>query len=270
MKAFLPELIVFLLAHAGIYYLVGGGGSPLPVVRQWLFHAADEIVSEPRDGGAASAAAHADDAVPQSSLLTVSAAEGNLAEIERLLAAGESANAVDSDGLSALFLAAREGHADAVRALVAAGADVNFQSPTEIYVLQAAIVAVHEDIALFLMEQDATDIHAVGLGDFTALHFAAGKDLRRVVTQLLDRGVDINVLAVGNTSALYIAAQQGFGDMVLLLQERGANPFIITRAGTTALDVISEKGLPRLDKMKQAGSQEASSDEDEERRKEEL
>ena len=58
-------------------------------------------------------------------LLMKAADRGNVAEVQRLLAAGAPVNAKDNDGETALMMAADDGHAAVVKLLLEAGAAVN-------------------------------------------------------------------------------------------------------------------------------------------------
>src|SRR4029453_19455025 len=57
--------------------------------------------------------------------LYLACVNGNAVIIERLLKAGADANAVATEGETALMTAARTGNVDAVKVLLAHGADVN-------------------------------------------------------------------------------------------------------------------------------------------------
>src|SRR5438874_4853463 len=64
-------------------------------------------------------------AEPTKEALFAAAKKGDVAETERLLAAGADVNAHTDYGVTALFYAAEKGHLEVVRALVAHQADLN-------------------------------------------------------------------------------------------------------------------------------------------------
>jgi len=51
--------------------------------------------------------------------------EGNIAQVNALLAKGADVNVKDSHGLTALMLASQNGHSEVVKLLLAKGADIN-------------------------------------------------------------------------------------------------------------------------------------------------
>ena len=108
------------------------------------------------------------------------AAEGHLAALEALIAAGAEVDARSSTGgapvmrsffeagepddaksaarptgLSALLFAVREGHTDAVRLLLAAGADVSGTAPDGTSPLAVAVINAHYALAELLLDEGA-------------------------------------------------------------------------------------------------------------------
>lgn len=109
-------------------------------------------------------------------------------ELSRLLAAGISVDAADSDGETALMKAADKGNAMAVKLLVAAGANVN---------------AKDED------------------GE-TALMMAADEGRTEVVRLLLAAGAELNLRNDDGETALHKALDENHVDTANALREAGA------------------------------------------------
>lgn len=81
--------------------------------------------------------------------LHAAAQDGNLAEVEWLLAAGADVNK-DSDGITPLLIAAHKGHREVVEVLLAANADVNKQDEDSDTPLDLAVEEGHEEVATLL------------------------------------------------------------------------------------------------------------------------
>ncbi len=103
--------------------------------------------------------------------LTLAAANGDAALVQRLLAAGAKANTARWNGETALMIAAGAGSVDAVRQLALHGADVNAADPRRGQTaLMWAAAEGHADVARVLLEIGANvkgrleeRVHAAGL-----------------------------------------------------------------------------------------------------------
>ena len=176
-------------------------------------------------------------------------------------------------GLSPLLYAARDGRLDIARTLVEGGADVNQADANGIPPLISAITNNHVDVALFLIEHGAADIHASDWYGRTPLwsavetrnqDFDANTQENSIdrapfvdlIKVLIERGADLNVRTkevppfkrhflkgTGSLSWVDFTGQTPFltaalsGDLTVmrLLLAHGADPHIPTVAGTTAL-----------------------------------
>ena len=122
------------------------------------------------------------------------ARRGDLAAVEKLLAAGAQVDAPDGGGATPLYLAAGEGHAAVVARMLAAGADARRPA----------------------------------MGPFgstgTPIHVAARYGHLEVVRVLLKAGVDPNLADEGVGPPLHTAVRRGQAAVAELLRSFGAHP----------------------------------------------
>jgi ankyrin repeat protein len=122
-------------------------------------------------------------------LLVEAADDGDLAEINQLLAAGANPNEPDHDGYTPLMAAASRNREGAVLALIEAGADVN---------------QINND-------------------EETALHVARRFNLPNIVRILLEAGANPNMITIYNHVPILDAVQEGQTEIVRLLINHGAD-----------------------------------------------
>ena len=164
-----------------------------PAVERWL---------DWHDGSRPHRALRADD-------LPVAAAHGSLANVQRLLELGFSANTQDAQGASALLRACGAGHADVAACLLDAGADATQAAHSGVTPLVAAVSARREaTISLLLARNVAVDQRLPN--DATPLMVAAAMGYPEIAELLLNAGADINASDSRGRHALHAAAQFGF------------------------------------------------------------
>ena len=205
--------------------------------------------------------------------LMLAVAENHTPVARVLLELGASVSARSTNRFTPLLFAAQQGNLDAARLLLSAGANVNESAPegiggntnartrfiadTDAAALLVAIDSLHEEMALFLLDQGADPGHA-GAGR-TALHAAVQHRMPAVVTALLERGADPNArlerrlpfvsrrinqdngLTPSNIGATPFFLAASFGDLetMRILVEGGADPMLRVNDGTTALMVAA-------------------------------
>jgi len=142
--------------------------------------------------------------------LAVAASQGNLSQMEHLLAIGAS-----SDVQSALVWAARSGQPGAIDYLVRHGGDPNATA---------------------------------GVNGWTILMHAIHKNQPQSVAALLQEGASVNATVSGGHTALMMAAGYGYTEIVRMLLEHGADAQLSTDSGENALD-LALSGVTDIDRF---------------------
>ncbi|MEO8179434.1 MAG: ankyrin repeat domain-containing protein [Deltaproteobacteria bacterium] len=152
------------------------------------------------------------------SLLHFAAARGDLAMLERSLAAGVPIDLLGSDGWSPLHRALDANAYATVSVLLAHGASVDVRSDEGATPLMLAAQKGRLNGVEFLLAHRA-DANAADLRGFTALHHAAERGFLEVVTALLDGGALPSPRA-GPHTPLSVAQARGEAAVVDLLRRR--------------------------------------------------
>jgi ankyrin repeat protein len=142
--------------------------------------------------------------------LAIAASKGDLVAMDRLLAAGASA-----DIPAALVWAARSGQPRAIDYLVTRGGDANARA---------------------------------GVNGWTVLMHAIHKNQPEAVRALLRDGARVNDTGSGGYTGLMMAAGYGYTQIVRILLEHGADPQLLTPSGENALDLAVE-GVTDIDRF---------------------
>ena len=177
--------------------------------------------------------------------LYLAAVNGNAAIIERLLEAGEDANAVvTGEGETVLMLAAYTGNPAAVEVLLDRGAHANAQQVRGQSALMWAAAEGHTDVVKLLIERGA-DVALSSVastkperrppGGMTALLFAARQGKIDAARALVEGGANVNQAGADNTSPLLIAILNGHYELASMLLELGADPNIADANGRTPI-----------------------------------
>ncbi|TLS40912.1 hypothetical protein FE633_38960 [Streptomyces montanus] len=141
--------------------------------------------------------------------------------VVRQLRAGASAESVDEDGQTVLYLAAVNDKPGVVRLLLAAGAAPDRLSAGTDSPLCGAACGGHTEVVRALLAAGAQPDLLEGFG-FTALTWAVQRGHAPVVEELLRYGADPNRPGPTGDSPLFVAARRGSPGCVRALLARGA------------------------------------------------
>jgi ankyrin repeat protein len=171
----------------------------------------------------------------------------DLQAVKTLLEEGADVDATDSDGDTALHMAAAGGDADIVLALLDARANANIKDSRGDSPLHVASFYGHAYVVQILINRGAVLEERNNAG-FTALHYASLNGHMEAVKTLLDAGADVNAqnFQTGAT-AILIATIGNLIDVVRLLIANGGDPTIPTDFGVSALhEAAAVKGSNAL------------------------
>ncbi|XP_024522828.1 protein DOG1-like 3 [Selaginella moellendorffii] len=172
-------------------------------------------------------------ALSQHQCIRGSALEGNVNTLRKVLARGADPSAADSDGRTALHMAASKGHSECVDMLINAGANVNKKDNFGMTPLLAALKGGHDVAADLLVEKGAEPLlEEPGIELCKA---TASGDVK-YVERLVKHGVDPSAVDYAQNTPLHIAAAVGSLEAVAILVNEGADVLAKDRHGHTPLD----------------------------------
>ncbi|EQC30881.1 hypothetical protein SDRG_11362 [Saprolegnia diclina VS20] len=201
------------------------------------------------------------------------ASSGDIETCRALLRAGASVDATDTEGSTALLIAAYCRHVDVVDVLLAAGADASAARssdeltalhvatrfgdvallqllasaaravPSDARLLQLAAFHGHLHATAFWLGADAVDVAQEGP---LALFSAAANGHEPVVALLLEHGVDADAIEEHGWTPCLAAAASGHEAVVQRLIDAGASLEHIDHAGNTIVHVLAEHNRPEL------------------------
>lgn len=175
-------------------------------------------------------------------LLPDAVKQGNHAAVERLLRDHADVNEVQSDGSTALVLAADRGELEIVRLLIAAGADVNAQNAFGATPLAAACASGHGAIVRILLEARADPNRTLLLGESPLMTAVDMADVG-AVRALLEHGANTELReSKSGQTALMWAAAESHSEIVRLLIEHGADVRARSNNGFTPLLFAAQQG----------------------------
>jgi ankyrin repeat protein len=157
----------------------------------------------------------------------------NIGDVRRLLEAGISVAAADSDGDNALFYAALYGSTPSMELLLASGADANGRNRAG----QTPLMwCSHDTAKMRLLLRYGADVNIAARSGNTPLMAAAvGVDQYEEMKLLLDHGADVGVVNQRKETVLMRAALFGNAKSVRLLMGRGIPIDAKQEQGLTAL-----------------------------------
>jgi len=179
------------------------------------------------------------DLTPDAAQAFQDATAGRWTEVKVLLARGTVApDARDEQGRTLLTLAAAQGQVAAVRDVLASGAGVDLPGAMGLTPLGAAAWRGHELVVRELLMVGA-DPNRPGAARQTPLHLAAQAGQVRVMAMLLRAGADVKALNREGLTPLGEAARMGRIDAMARLVEAGVPAGQLDRHGLNAVHVAA-------------------------------
>lgn len=174
------------------------------------------------------------------------AIDGNVKEIEKLLAAGADIEAKGAFGYTPLLWAVEKNHPQALDALLKAGADVKakgfYQSALHIAALDGYIKII--DVLL----KAGADIEVKDFLGQTPVYKAIDSDDTKILDLLLKKKADLKVKDIFGRTPLHVATLFNKVDAVKLLIPKYTDIEDRDEKGQTALDIAREKEKRTQDK----------------------
>jgi len=170
--------------------------------------------------------------------LVQAAAQGDAAEVNRLLKEGAHLDAADRFGQTALLAAVQNNRTDIVKLLIERGADVN---GVDAAALPLAADQNNLDIAKLLLEKAANPEDKDGAGD-TALLKSIDRGNTNMLRLLLEKGASPDDKDRNGMPPLLLASISGNAEAVKMLLAKGANVNATDGLENTALHVAVENG----------------------------
>jgi hypothetical protein len=191
--------------------------------------------------------------------LHAAAASGNVAEIERLVAAGANREARDGNGRTPLHVAAYRKQYDAARTLMKRGANANALDAQRYDIVTIAAVANDVPMLKAALEGGASPKNVTSPYDGTALIAAAHLGHDEVVKILIAAGAPLDHVNNLRWTAVIEAIVLGDGgkrhtETLRALVAAGANPNLADGQGATPLALARGRGYREMVRiLEQAG-----------------
>jgi ankyrin repeat protein len=167
-------------------------------------------------------------------LLRSAAYEGNIREVQRLLASGTPVDAPDKEGWTPLMWAQAGEQAGVMELLLTRGAEVNAQDRSGHTALHQAALAGRV-IAVKVLLAHGAEAESVNRSGCSPLMDASLYGRTVTVELLLAYGADPNVVNVNGHTAVSLAEQRGHRHVAMLLVANGADPHLQSKRLRTAL-----------------------------------
>lgn len=183
--------------------------------------------------------------------LHAAAHRGDIAEIERLIAAKTDLNTRDPYGRTPLHVATHAGKVDAIRTLAKAGANLGLLEKDRYDAVTIASVANNEEALRALLAAGASAKLTTSRYDGTALIAAAHLGHAGVVKQLIAAGAPLDHVNNLHWTALIESIVLGDGgprhtETLRLLIEAGASHKLVDRNGNTPLKLAKGRGYKAM------------------------
>lgn len=168
------------------------------------------------------------------------ASEGNITQVQALLAAGANVNLTDNDGNNPLHYAALNGQLEIVQILLATP-EINIFAPNEEgnTAIHCAAFRGHLPVVQILIATLGINVNILNSRRSTPLHCAAYRGHQSVVQALLAAEAAVNITDQFGNTPLHYAAREGHLEVAETLLAAGANNRIKNLAGKTAGQVAN-------------------------------
>nr|XP_019936155.1 PREDICTED: ankyrin-3-like [Paralichthys olivaceus] len=154
--------------------------------------------------------------------------------VTTLIDSGANVNLCDTQGYTALLLAAELGHFEVFRVLLEKQAKMDATLRDRSSALHLAVHSGSVPLVQTLLEK-GSDPNIAGPKGQQALHLAAQSDRSDMVGLLIKAGAQVNAVSRDGLTALHLAGQQGHADTVIQLLQNKADPAVKDKLGRTAL-----------------------------------
>ncbi len=190
--------------------------------------------------------------------LHAAAAQGDVALIKQLVAAGANVNATDPYGRTPMHVAAYQSHDAVVLALAEAGGDPNLLERDKYDIITIAAVADDAEMVATAVKAGGKATNITSIYDGTALIAAAHEGNWESIDVLIKAGAPLDHVNNLGWTAMIGAVVLGDGGerhqkSLKLLIDAGADQTIADRNGKTPLDLARERGYEAMVKMLEAG-----------------
>jgi ankyrin repeat protein len=186
--------------------------------------------------------------------LHAAAAQGDVALIKQLVAAGANVNATDAYRRTPMHVAAYKSHDDAVLALAEAGGDPNLLEADRYDIITIAAVADDAKMVRTAVKAGGSAKNITSIYDGTALIAAAHEGNWESIDVLIKAGAPLDHVNNLGWTAMIEAVVLGDGGerhqkSLKLLIDAGADQSITDSNGNTPLDLARERGYAAMVKM---------------------
>ena len=186
--------------------------------------------------------------------LHAAAAQGDVALIKQLVAAGANVNATDAYRRTPMHVAAYQSHDEAVLALAEAGGDPNLLEADRYDIITIAAVADDAQMVRTAVKAGGSAANITSVYDGTALIAAAHEGNWESIDVLIKAGAPLDHVNNLGWTAMIEAVVLGDGGerhqkSLKLLIDAGADKSITDRSGRTPLDLAKERGYEAMVNM---------------------